>query len=1350
MGRLSLSAGVPGLRRVLLVVAALLVVSPCLLSGSALACGELTRSFRSVVRGTPTGPSGAEVPFGELRCIAADTGEGGNKSGNYWVGDFGNSAADEFNSSNVFLQQLPGVGTNGCAFDSLTGEPVFVGSREWVAADNSGGLDKGDVYFARAGDAETRGYVERVKPNGKPGGFEPAVFTCSASNAKEYISGNRLTGRPEWEGKPAESWGFGEEVEGVAVDSGSEATVGVGAHAGDIYVINNKAFRTLEVDVFTSAGCFERIITGTREIENNGKKEVEELFSGSLEGVAVDPTNGDVLIKGTHESAAVVIGEFTSEGEFLGTLTGSSREDLFGTGPGGRKGGVAVGGGGDLYVAAEEVKEEPESHVVLSERFVVDVFGPGAFYPGGVTGEASVGGVGGVVLNGKVRGVRDAGGKSLVLSECFFEYVSEEDFVVGGFSGGVRVPCVLDGSGLSPVGDRLEEKNYGVEGVVGVGGLVAGRVYRFRVVVGSSVGERGGVKVGDAESFVGPGAPLVGGVSVGDISSSFAVFRGEVDPSGVDTRCWFEYVDEVSGVVGVTGVVDVGSGVRGVSVARGVGGLLPGRLYGVRVFAENGVGSTVGVGGSGGYDVFMTLPASGQVMPDGRGFEMLTPPDKGDAEDIFGTVNEALIGENQDVGLSSVSGNEFLFHTQSRYGSFPASGENVYRFLRGEGGWVFSAAALPSLGIQGITSSVYDPGGFSVVGVSDVVGGKAENNGDILVGPPGGPYTTVMLSTSAYNDVVGASRGLGRVVVESDEHVMPTVPLPLCVSAQESLVSGLSGQKKDEHSRNLYEWSAGRQCLSLVNARSESEGGGLVSGCGAVLGQGAERAGGTHGAVSGDGSRIVFTAPDPSVEGSGCWVEPGNKVSSVFMPQVWMRLEERVSGEAEGVFSTVEVSAPEQGVHPPAVFPAVFVGASEDGSRVFFVTRTELTKRAVELGTQSLELYEYNVGGSAEAKNWWERKLVLVSAGAMEGVSGGVESVPAVSADGSSVYFNGTGELAPGFAGGLYRFDTGTGETARIASGGGYPAREPIAWFQNPSISPGEDGLDVSANYYTTSSGRFLLFASSGEVTGYHSNGKSELYRYDATLPVSKSMSGSPGNPVCVSCNPNGTVPLVGSEFARSSWMVGSLAGTPSRPLSEESSEGPEKGMSNGSYVFFDTAESLVPQATNGKVDVYEWEADGTGSCTEAKGCVRLIGSGQDSISSFFLGSSADGSNLFLGTHAQLVSRDTDTEGDLYDARRGGGEAQLPSSVPCEGDACSNPPLPPLFQTPASVTFSGAGNLASEPPPPPVTIKCSKGKKLSHGRCVRSSLSRKAGSKKSKGKKQSRSKRVSGGGRVGK
>ena len=59
--------------------------------------------------------------------------------------------------------------------------------------------------------------------------------------------------------------------------------------------------------------------------------------------------------------------------------------------------------------------------------------------------------------------------------------------------------------------------------------------------------------------------------------------------------------------------------------------------------------------------------------------------------------------------------------------------------------------------------------------------------------------------------------------------------------------------------------------------------------------------------------------------------------------------------------TTVEVSAPEGGGSPPGgLQPAIYVGASKDGSRVFFMTRTELTKEAEELGLHDLELYEYD------------------------------------------------------------------------------------------------------------------------------------------------------------------------------------------------------------------------------------------------------------------------------------------------------------------------------------------------------------------------------------------------------
>ena len=119
----------------------------------------------------------------------------------------------------------------------------------------------------------------------------------------------------------------------------------------------------------------------------------------------------------------------------------------------------------------------------------------------------------------------------------------------------------------------------------------------------------------------------------------------------------------------------------------------------------------------GGYSVFETLPAPARVLPDGRGFEMLTPSNKGDGEDMFGVSKEDVFAENNDFGSSSLSGNEFLFWTKSGFGSFPASGMNFYRFSRGgEGGWAFQPGASPTLGIQSFRSVVFNPVGFLVSG----------------------------------------------------------------------------------------------------------------------------------------------------------------------------------------------------------------------------------------------------------------------------------------------------------------------------------------------------------------------------------------------------------------------------------------------------------------------------------------------------------------------------------------------------------------------------------------------------------------------------------------------------------
>jgi hypothetical protein len=133
--------------------------------------------------------------------------------------------------------------------------------------------------------------------------------------------------------------------------------------------------------------------------------------------------------------------------------------------------------------------------------------------------------------------------------------------------------------------------------------------------------------------------------------------------------------------------------------------------------------------------------------------------------------------------------------------------------------------------------------------------------------------------------------------------------------------------------------------------------------------------------------------------------------------------------------------------------------------------------------------------------------------------------------------------------------------------------------------------------------------------------------------------------------------------------------------------------------VFFDSAAPLVAQDTNGRQDVYEWEREGTGSCSVGSGvnggCVSLLSGGTSEADSWFIGASESGNDAFIATRAQLSSDDRNDAFDLYDARVDGVQ---PVTAPlCTGTGCQGVPArPPVFATPSSVTFSGVGNF---PPP---------------------------------------------------
>jgi hypothetical protein len=152
----------------------------------------------------------------------------------------------------------------------------------------------------------------------------------------------------------------------------------------------------------------------------------------------------------------------------------------------------------------------------------------------------------------------------------------------------------------------------------------------------------------------------------------------------------------------------------------------------------------------------------------------------------------------------------------------------------------------------------------------------------------------------------------------------------------------------------------------------------------------------------------------------------------------------------------------------------------------------------------------------------------------------------------------------------------------------------------------------------------------------------------------------------------------------------------------------------DGSRVFFDSEEGLVPQDTNGAMDVYEWERDGAGSCRESAGCVYLLSGGTSGSASWLLDASANGDDVFIITRAQLVGEDQNDNYNVYDVRAGGA---LPVAPPaCSGTGCQGvPPPPPIFATPSSETFNGVGNFSpsSKPSVKPKAKPLTRAQKLS-------------------------------------
>jgi hypothetical protein len=216
--------------------------------------------------------------------------------------------------------------------------------------------------------------------------------------------------------------------------------------------------------------------------------------------------------------------------------------------------------------------------------------------------------------------------------------------------------------------------------------------------------------------------------------------------------------------------------------------------------------------------------------------------------------------------------------------------------------------------------------------------------------------------------------------------------------------------------------------------------------------------------------------------------------------------------------------------------------------------------------------------------------------------------------------------------------------------------------FWTESLRRNRPSMDPSR---LTPGGSVFVFQSRAELDGYEPGAEPQVYRYDH---LAESLE-------CISCPPTRT-PATGGAVLQSvgydnfDTPLGIYGFVPAL-------------RADGKRLFFESTEALLSSDIDGLRDVYEWEAEGVGSCRRKGGCVYLISSGRSARPDYLFGHSQSGDDVFIHTSDVLLLGDAQTA-SIYDARAGGGFASSEPPI-CAEEACkpglASPPALPASQT---------------------------------------------------------------------
>jgi hypothetical protein len=729
-----------------------------------------------------------------------------------------------------------------------------------------------------------------------------------------------------------------------------------------------------------------------------------------------------------------------------------------------------------------------------------------------------------------------------------------------------------------------------------------------------------------------------------------------------------------------------------------------------------------------------TAPAPALALPEGRVYEMVSPPYKGG----YGAKGiEAVAPDGESVA----------FFSPGAFAGAPSGASFLdYVARRGTGGWVTTPSMVPAglapyvvawdvsrsldtilaLGKPGGNEEgVYQQGteeGFLLhsTGLPDV-----SANWELA----GGMWLKTTPEEELVLGYMGASADLCHLLVT--DHNFATAPvLPEAAKVQSPVY---------ELSRGCDGEPVALRLLGVKNKNGPNGEPEAIGSHGAELGiesyDGSNRAS-SFNAVAAGGREIFFTSGVPNHEGDH---------------QLFVRL---------GGARTVEVSRPLSEKCAEEIpctgagerARAAFMGASEDGSKVFFTSTLATSAKPLVPGDTDVSnnLYMARIGcpegaPSCEVSERVVTSLVQVSHDPNGGEAGVQQSVVRLAPDGSRAYFVATGDLLGAAqrtalegegrpvphvgADNLYVYEPdpereGQFKTVFIADlCSGFELSGAVQDARCPSRTGTDASLWVDAlgeAQTAGADGRFLVFATYAQLTSSDTDAARDVYRYDAATGALERVSGGEAG-----ADANGNDSSFDANIAPGHWGLEGVRfqyEMNSRAVSED-----------GSRIVFTSAEPLSPAAINGLSNVYEWHKEPGWS----EGVVSMVssGSGSEPVTDTVI--SPDGRDVFFVTAVGLVAQDTDGAPDVYDARLEAPGEGFPAVAaerqPCSGDACPGPltnPAPLLV--PGSVSQAAGQNFAASAPATTVKPKgraaprCRKGFTKKHNKCVKSKTSKKA------------------------